>query len=43
MLESGGEFKILWMCEPELKDEYIVRQLEEFLINYFKEKYIYKS
>lgn len=42
MLENGGEFKILWMCESELKDEYIVRQLEEFLINYFKENTTYK-
>ena len=37
MLLNGGTFEILWMCEENLLDEYVVRKIEEFLIKLYKE------
>lgn len=41
MLLNGGKFEILWMCEENLEDEYIVRTLEEYFIRYYKENSSY--
>lgn len=37
MLLKGGKFESIWMCDDNLEDEYIVREMEEYIINYFKE------
>ena len=41
MLLNGGTFEILWMCEENLLDEYVVRKVEEELIRYYKENTTY--
>ena len=38
MLLKGGKFESIWMCDDNLEDEYIVREIEEYFIKYFKEK-----
>ena len=37
MLLKGGKFEAIWICDDNLKDEYIVRNVEEYIIRYYKE------